>query len=307
MAFSAWLRRFLELWVGVVVATLLVGSLAAQERPTAAQTGEVRLRIRLDLPTDSSNATPRSTILQVQPLDSNTAPATIHVSEGATTLVTLPPGRYQITSTTPVPIEGHAVGWDIELPVLGAETELQLSQQNAVRVSPFGNLEPGAQDESASGTGSSAQPVDADTQAQIQQLLNRWVGSIKARDLNEQMSCYAPTLSRYFLKQNVSKQEVRRDKQRFLERYPNIRELALQDVKITSVNGQPEVTAVKSWDFGGQKDWTGQVLTHLIFQRESGKWVITSERERLIRESVPFSPGSPASTGASARKEEERP
>jgi hypothetical protein len=230
--------------------------------------------------------------LQIQPLDTKSAPSSVRVTEGTTTLVSLPAGRYQITSTAPVSIEGHAAGWDIELPVTSSGTELELSQQNAVRVSPFGNLDAGTQAQLASETTAGSQAVDSETQAQVQQLLSRWVDSLKAHDLNAQMSCYASTLSRYFLKQNVTKQEVRRDKERFLRRYPDIRELAVRDVKIASVNGHPEVTAVKSWDFGGQKDWTGHVLTHLTLERQNGRWVIASERERLIRESVPFKPGS---------------
>jgi hypothetical protein len=68
--------------------------------------------------------------------------------------------------------------------------------------------------------------------------------------------------------------------------------LQLQDVKITTANGHPQVTAVKSWNFGGQRDWSGRVMTHLAFERENGKWVISSEREGLITQSIPFKQGS---------------
>jgi hypothetical protein len=44
------------------------------------------------------------------------------------------------------------------------------------------------------------------------------------------------------------------------------------------------VIARKTWSFGGRKDWTGQVVTHLGLVKENGHWVIASERERLVQQ-----------------------
>ena len=278
----------------LLAVAVLAPVLNAQQQP-APQDGKVELRIRLVLP-DARPGTQRETTVFIQPVDpkgpgANTAPGTAKVTEGATTVVMLPPGPYQITSMDPVMTNSQASGWDIEMPVTSSPTDLELSQQNAVRVTPFGKVDAST---ATASTSEHKQTADAATRQQIETVLDRWIESLKAHDLDAQMTCYAPHLRRYFLKQDVSAAQVRRDKERFLQRYPDIRNLELHDIQIASVDGHPDVTAVKAWSFGGQRDWTGQVVTHLGFARENGRWVIVSERERLINESVPFGEGTAA-------------
>jgi hypothetical protein len=249
----------------------------------------VQLDISLVLPDHDPHKAPRQTTIRLQPLDWKSEPASGNVSEDATTVVKLPPGRYQVTSMQPVPVNGNHVGWDLEVPVIEPVNKLRLSQENAVRVSPFGVGETEQGDNAAApSTSPSEGSVDSGTRAQIEELLKRWTSSLQARDLETQMSCYAPRLDTYFRSHNVSREEVRQDKQRFLQRYPEIRQLSLSNVQINTRSGNPEVTALKSWDFGGRKDWVGQVITHLTLEREDGRWVISSERERLVKDSVPF-------------------
>jgi hypothetical protein len=67
-----------------------------------------------------------------------------------------------------------------------------------------------------------------------------------------------------------------------------MRQVSLSDVRIFQVGDRPEVTALKTWSFGGNKEWIGQAITHLQLEKENGRWVIVSERERLVRQQIPF-------------------
>lgn len=263
---------------------------ASFAQSTLANAQKVQLRLELQLLDAPRHGEPRQTVVTLQPLDWQSKAQNVPVSEAATTEVTLPPGRYQITSHEPVMVEGQPYGWDVEVPLTEQVNQVRLSQENAVRVS---DTEPDQQTAvraatPPNGTADHQAGTDPTVRAQVQDLLQRWTSSLRNRDLTEQMSCYASRLDAYFLRRNVSWSFVLRDKQRFLQRYPDVRHLSLSDVHISEINGRPEVTAVKTWSFGGRADWTGQVITHLQLEKQKGRWVIVSERERLVRESIPF-------------------
>lgn len=291
--------------VSLIPAALLVliaaQFLPAQNNPqlsarAAENRNQVRLRLRL-LPVGSQgDETPREAAVTLQRLDAPGAPASFSVKSNALTVVTLNPGRYELTTTRPVQLNGHWYGWDIEIPVTEPTNDVTLSAENALQVAPPTDT-PRAEDDLRGAPAiatSGPALVDEQTRAAITDLLNTWTSSLKQRNLEAQMSCYAPRLTTYFLQHNVTKAEVRRDKQRFFERYPNIRELAISNVQISRASGTPEATLLKTWNFGGYKDWKGQVVSHLTFEKQNGRWVISAERERLVQESVPF-----ASAGAS--------
>src|ERR1019366_10437085 len=69
------------------------------------------------------------------------------------------------------------------------------------------------------GNGETENAPGPEVRAQIQTLLQRWTSSLRDHNLNEQMSCYASRLTAYFRQRDVTQDYVRRDKQRFLERY----------------------------------------------------------------------------------------
>jgi hypothetical protein len=278
------------LWVLALMPSLLGPQDASFAQSTLANDQKVQLRLELQLLDAPRNGEPRQTVVTLQPLDWQSEAQNVPVSEAATTEVTLPPGRYQITSEEPVMVEGQPYGWDLEVPLTEQVNQVRLSQENAVRVS---DTEPDQQTAvraatPPNGTADHQAGTDPIVRAQVQDLLQRWTSSLRNRDLTEQMSCYASRLDAYFLRRNVSWNFVLRDKQRFLQRYPDVRHLSLSDVHISEINGRPEVTAVKTWSFGGRADWTGQVITHLQLEKQKGRWVIVSERERLVHESIPF-------------------
>ncbi len=279
--------------IAAVVMLALTKSATAQSQPPNPSNAIVKLRIQLSWSGESSRAGPLRTTVTIQPLDSNGAADMVQVREGAPTVVELPRGRYQLTTISPTVIKGQAYGWSIELPLVESINELQLSQENAVRISPADIANAGAISlvpEPAAG--GSVRP-DADTRAQISALLSRWTSSLKAHDLRAQMSCYAPQLTTYLRQHNVSRERVRQEKQSFFLRYPKIRQFDLSNLQITTAGSQPEATAVKTWSFGGgETEWRGQAIIHFTFQKVEGRWAISSEQEHLT---VPSQAGPEAS------------
>jgi hypothetical protein len=122
----------------------------------------------------------------------------------------------------------------------------------------------------------------------INQLLSRWTESLKRRDLDEQMNCYAPQLDHYFKKDNVAREVIRADKELALTRFSSL-QVNLTDVQI---NPQaPDRAAVefkKTWDFertpGGP--FVGQGQEKLVVARTPTGWVIVSELEMQVASGV---------------------
>jgi hypothetical protein len=218
---------------------------------------------------------------------------TITARSNEVSVISVTPGRYQLTTTKPLVANGRSFVWDLELPVTLAVNDVELSLSNAVVLNapPQAETPATTANQVESLSPGPSMPADESTRAEINSLLRRWIDSLEARNLDEQMSCYAPQLTTYFLKHNVPQSEIRLDKERFLARYPSIRSITISNLQVTG-SDRPEATFLKRWDFGGGKsDWHGQVISHLSFTKENGRWVISAERERLVETSVPF-PGS---------------
>jgi hypothetical protein len=285
---------FLMLAIGFSCSSLVSQTIPASQ---ASDAGQVAVRISVaSWGSRLAKPVPETTMI-LRPLSLPGAPQTITVKAGEVKALTVPPGRYQLTTTTPLQMDGQSYGWDLELPLTQSVNDVELSLSNAVVLNAMpqpANL-PSAEVKEiqpVTPAGSSV-PADEDTRVQITALLHKWVEAVKARDLDAQMSCYAPQLTTYYLRHNVPRSEIRLDKKRFFQRYPQIREIKISNLKITG-SDQPEATFLKTWNFGGiGSDWRGQVTSHLSFTRASGKWVISSESERLVQVTVPFSESEP--------------
>jgi hypothetical protein len=228
---------------------------------------------------------------------------TIEVKEGAATVIELLRGRYQITTISPVTISGQAYGWSIELPLVEPLNQVQLSQENAVRLSRAeiahageSTLFPGRGVDSFTAHDSS----DADTHAQISALLGKWMSSLRAGDLKMQMSCYATQLATYRGQRNVSRERVRQQKERLLLRYPSNRRVSLSNIQIKTRVSEADATALKTWAYAGtETEWRGQSTIYFVFQKINGRWMINSEWEHLTAQGTPMTAGSASSQSVS--------
>jgi hypothetical protein len=116
-----------------------------------------------------------------------------------------------------------------------------------------------------------------------------------------QMTCYTPKLATYKGQHNVSREQVRQEKERLLVRYPSNRRVSLSNVQIKTGVSQADATALKTWDFTGtETQWRGQAIIYFVFQKIGGRWMISSEWEHLTAQGQPMTAGSATSHNLSS-------
>jgi hypothetical protein len=264
---------------------LVVSTHAAAQGPTGVAS-TVEVRVQMSWWMESSRGHSLVASVALEPLDRKGNPQDLRISENTTSIVRIPAGRYQVMTTSPMVINGRAYGWSIEVPLVAPVNYIRLSQENAVRLSMDDAIE-AAKIPNAKRTGLAASrgATDSDAPVQISALLNRWIKSIKSRNLQSQMSCYAPRLASYREQRNVSREQVQFQKRRLLRLYPQIRRFELSDIDVRMDAGRATASAVESWNFANDEvNWRGRALISFEFARNNSGWVITSEREQLIPE-----------------------
>ena len=116
--------------------------------------------------------------------------------------------------------------------------------------------------------------------AGVNELLERWRRTVILGDVNAQTILYAPQMERFFNRKNVTREQVRREKGRMMELYPNVSRYEISDLKVEAVeNGQTVVSFRKEWDMHGDKHFSGAERQRLKLRRIAGDWKIVSEEE----------------------------
>lgn len=231
---------------------------------------------------------PEATVV-LNPADHSAAPQQLRLTLTSATILKLAPGRYQLTTTTPLMTGHRAYGWNIELALFDPVNYVRLSQENAVRVAAGDVIEPASPHLVTAKA--PAAPRDAssevDARPQIIALLNRWAASLRARELRAHMSCYAPRLARYFQQRNVSWAQVQTHKRKLLELYTQIRMLDLSDIDVTIDHAQASGAAIMKWDFTNHEvESRGKAPLHFEFAQMGSRWLITSEWQGPVPEKV---------------------
>ncbi len=119
-----------------------------------------------------------------------------------------------------------------------------------------------------------------DARGELKTTLSQWITATNARDINKQMTFYAPTLLAFYQKRNTTQAAVRAEKTR----------LSLQANTIDVRAGEPEIqlgsegqTATmrfhKSWNFSGDRPESGEVIQELRWRKMDSGWKIVSERD----------------------------
>jgi hypothetical protein len=257
--------------------------LAAAQDQTA-QAGIVEVRIQISWSMESPGGHPLLALVTLQPLDRVGAPQNLRINESSASVVRIAAGRYQLITTSPVVIKGQAYGWSIELPLVAPVNYVRLSQENAIRLNVGDVIETAVPNLSLPSATPAASRVATDhARVQITDLLDRWVTSLKSRNLKAQMSCYAPRLATYYQKRNVSREQVRAQKRKLFRLYTQIRRLELSDVDLEIGPAQATATAVERWNFSNDEiDWKGRALIDFGFEKTNSRWAITSEQKRPI-------------------------
>jgi hypothetical protein len=117
----------------------------------------------------------------------------------------------------------------------------------------------------------------------VDELLDRWRDTILSRNVDAQVSLYAPKVEHFFNRRNVSRELVRREKGRMLELYPEIRKYEISDVRLESAeDNQAVVSFRKEWDMRGIRRFTGAERQRLKLRKIAGVWKIVGEEETQV-------------------------
>ena len=123
-----------------------------------------------------------------------------------------------------------------------------------------------------------APPGDARTE--LRTALSEWITATNTRDINKQMSFYAPTLVAFYQKRNTTQAAVRAEKARLSSQANTIDVRAGEPEIKLDVDGQTATMRFhKSWNFSGDRPESGEVIQELRWRKMDSGWKIVSERD----------------------------
>lgn len=134
-----------------------------------------------------------------------------------------------------------------------------------------------------------AAPVPpAPDMAGIQALLDRWASALKRGDVNAAGECYAPVVTTYFSRHDVTRAAVRKSMQQARARYGRLEVYRISGVAITPVGENRAVaTFRKHWRTSGRTRSAGSEAERITLVRNQGAWQISSEQAESGFRSAP--------------------
>lgn len=124
----------------------------------------------------------------------------------------------------------------------------------------------------------------ASSESEIRNVLDGWTAAARSHDLDAQMTYYAETLDVYYARQGaVSKDSVRQNRARAFEKYTSL-DVNISNVSIAIDKTGETATATfdKTWNFSGEKSFSGSVRQMVWLTRTSGQWLITGEKDLKV-------------------------
>jgi serine/threonine protein kinase len=120
----------------------------------------------------------------------------------------------------------------------------------------------------------------ADPSVELRTALEEWVAATNIRDLNKQMTYYAPVLTTFYTKHGVPLSAVRAEKGRLFAQINsiNVRTTA-PEIRFASDGQSATMRFRKSWNTTGMQSQSGEVVQELIWKKFDARWKITSERD----------------------------
>lgn len=162
----------------------------------------------------------------------------------------------------------------------GAEN---VSSNKSAQVTPSSTVGDRATDASNSNGNerdNSQKELPLDARSELRAALGEWVSSTNARDINKQMTFYAPSVSVFYLKRNLSRAAVRAEKTKLLSQYQTIEvRVGEPEIQIGADKETATMRFRKSWSFTGAAAGSGEVIQELRWRKTNEGWKITSERD----------------------------
>jgi serine/threonine protein kinase len=132
---------------------------------------------------------------------------------------------------------------------------------------------------------SNTKEAPKDAREELSVALDAWIAATNARDLNRQMSFYAPTLNAFYQKRDISQAAVRAEKSRIFSQISSIDVKASSpEIRISDDGRTATMRFHKRWDFVGAQSSSGEVVQELGWRKTDAGWKIVSERDvQVIR------------------------
>jgi serine/threonine protein kinase len=132
---------------------------------------------------------------------------------------------------------------------------------------------------------SSTKEVPEDAREELSGALDAWIAATNARDLNRQMSFYAPTLNAFYQKRDISQAAVRAEKSRLFSQISSIDvKASALEIRVSDDGRAATMRFHKRWDFVGAQSSSGEVVQELGWRKTDAGWKIVSERDvQVIR------------------------
>lgn len=128
----------------------------------------------------------------------------------------------------------------------------------------------------------STRPITPETR-EIEAVLDRWLASARTRNVSQQMTCYAPVVDRFFNRQRLTLDQIRRERQRQFALLRRTRSFAIDNVEFRRVTPEWAVVAFhKNWAFQSSR-YPAPTGNEMILRPVRGEWKISSERETSAR------------------------
>ncbi|MDZ4799480.1 MAG: DUF4440 domain-containing protein [Bryobacteraceae bacterium] len=154
-------------------------------------------------------------------------------------------------------------------------------RQNGVKAPAAVKTSSGERNRARVSTEPAAAPAPA---SEVRKVVDQWAEAFRQRDLEAHMRLYAPSVRRFYLKNNVTTAFVRQTKQSAIQSAGQIRRYEIDNVDTNlTTPSTATVTFDKTWDFAGKTRHTGKVRGELKLEKQSsGTWQIVGERDLKV-------------------------
>jgi hypothetical protein len=113
----------------------------------------------------------------------------------------------------------------------------------------------------------------------IHDLVNRWASALKRGDVEAAALCYAPVVSTYFARHDVTRDAVRQSIRQSAARYAHLDVFRVSGLAVTPVSDSRAVaTFRKHWQTSGRRRTAGDEEERMTLVRTESAWRISSEQ-----------------------------
>jgi ketosteroid isomerase-like protein len=122
------------------------------------------------------------------------------------------------------------------------------------------------------------EPAPADPS--IRESLDRWIATMRTKDMAGQVRLYAPMVETFYGQHHVARSRIAAIKKREFGTMGVVNRFDATNVQITQIAPDNAVVLfTKNWAFGNDSQRTGAVRSQLTLKKIDGEWKVVAERE----------------------------